>query len=377
MRWFLAILFCLAAAAAGADVIRVAVFDTSLSGRAPGMMLRALQKEDARQLQAVIDVIDHADADILVLGGLDWDSDLAAIGGLRDRLNDRGLGYAHLYSPPQSGGWDSGLDLDGDGITGGTGDALAWGRWAGADSLAVLSRFPIDLGATRDFGSNLWADSAPDLLPRHPDGGHWLSPRARAVLPLSGHGPFDIALTLPGAGPVRLLVAHVTPPAFDGPEQRNRLRHRAELRFLERYLRGARATDLAGRTSALSGNLLAVAGILNADPLDGQGDHDSISRLVAAGVQDPLPGSAGAVLDTAHQGGVNNSQAGDPRFDTADWPDRPGFPGNLRVDYVLPAATANVLASGVVWPTQGPLARAARAASHHRLVWADIEIFRK
>lgn len=374
MRLCLVLLTCLLAPAASADVIRVAVFDTSLSGRVPGMMLRALQREEAKQLEAVIDVVDHAYADILVLGGLDWDADLAAIARLRDRLNARGLGYRYLFAPPQSGGRDSGLDLDRDGRTGGAGDALAWGRWAGADSLAVLSRFPIDTDASRDFGPVLWADAAPDLLPRLPDGHHWLSPRARAALPLGGHGPFDVALTLPGAGPVRLIVAHVTPPAFDGPERRNRLRHRAELRFLSRYLQGARATDARGRTQPFAGQLLALAGILNADPADGQGDHGAVASFIAAGLQDAYPASAGAVLDAARQGGVNASQAGDPRLDTADWPDRPGFPGNLRVDYVLPGTDTTILGSGVVWPAQGALMDAVRDASSHRLVWVDIEI---
>lgn len=378
MRLLLVLILVVAALAPGAraDVIRVAVFDTSLSGRAPGMMLRALQREEDAQLEAVLTVIDHADADIIVLGGLDWDADLAAIRGLQDRLNQLGLGYEYLFAPQQSAGWDSGLDLDGDGQSGGAGDGLAWGRWAGADALAVLSRFPFDPDTSRDFGSVLWADAAPDLLPRRPDGGHWLSPRARALLPLSGHGPFDLGVSLPGAGPVRLIVAHVTPPAFDGAERRNRLRHRAELRFLARYLGGARVTDARTHTAAFEGNLLAVAGILNADPADGQGDHDAVAALVRAGVQDPKPASAGGVLNAARQAGVNAGQTGDPRFDTADWPDRRGYPGNLRVDYVLPAIHTDVLASGVVWPTQGPLAKAAKAASSHRLVWVDIEVFR-
>jgi len=47
----------------------------------------------------------------------------------------------------------------------------------------------------------------------------------------------------------------------------------------------------------------------------------------------------------------------------------------VRVDYVLPGSDLTVTAAGVVDPRAGAnptIARAAEAASDHRLVWVDI-----
>ncbi|MEL7174364.1 MAG: endonuclease/exonuclease/phosphatase family protein, partial [Pseudomonadota bacterium] len=79
------------------------------------------------------------------------------------------------------------------------------------------------------------------------------------------------------------------------------------------------------------------------------------------------------------QGAGNGRQKGPAAQDTADWRDTPG-PGNLRVDYVLPASGFEVMASGVFWPAPGepgaPLMRAGKrpASSDHRLVWVDIRL---
>ena len=61
--------------------------------------------------------------------------------------------------------------------------------------------------------------------------------------------------------------------------------------------------------------------------------------------------------------------------ETADWP--APLPGNLRVDYILPAAPLVVRDAGVLWPLDdtGPLSpEIAAIASDHRLVWVDIAL---
>ena len=100
-----------------------------------------------------------------------------------------------------------------------------------------------------------------------------------------------------------------------------------------------------------------LMGKANLDPLDGQGRHNVVRKLLAdPRLQDPTPRSAYA------RDAVNPDHIGEPALDTADWSDP--VPGNLRVDYVLPSAGLRIVGSGVVWPPQ-----AARAsASRHGLV---------
>ncbi len=114
-----------------------------------------------------------------------------------------------------------------------------------------------------------------------------------------------------------------------------------------------------------------VIGDLNLDPVDGDGRPQAYHSILTR-VQDPAPTSAGAAA--APQDGANTLHKGDPARDTAQYPAADG-PGNLRVDYVLPSKKLNVLDAGVLWPAPGdPLADPVAAASHHRLVWVDLEL---
>jgi len=79
-------------------------------------------------------------------------------------------------------------------------------------------------------------------------------------------------------------------------------------------------------------------------------------------LQDPAPRSAYGLR------AFNPDHSGDPALDTADWSDP--VPGNLRVDYVLPSAGLTIVGSGVVWPQEADRV----AASHHGLVWVDLDI---
>src|SRR5690606_12982171 len=89
------------------------------------------------------------------------------------------------------------------------------------------------------------------------------------------------------------------------------------------------------------------------------------------------PSSAGAVEAALLQGGANLTHTGDPAYDTADFAD--SAPGNLRVDYVLPSRSLQILQSGVFWPVVAdPLSRLTGSfpfpSSDHRLVWVDVKL---
>ncbi len=128
--------------------------------------------------------------------------------------------------------------------------------------------------------------------------------------------------------------------------------------------------------SPLSRRDFVLAGTANADPLDGESRSEAVQSLLAhPGVTDPRPQSLGGTEAARMDGGVNETHLGPHALDTVDWPDGTGDPGNLRVDYVLPAAHLDVVASGVLWPEEAAsLGSDVRLASRHRLVWVDLEM---
>ena len=115
-----------------------------------------------------------------------------------------------------------------------------------------------------------------------------------------------------------------------------------------------------------------VLGDLNADPNDGGSYDNAIRQLLEHPRIDSkkTPSSLGAVEAAAVQGKANLKQRGDARYDTADFSDRQV--GNLRVDYVLPAAGLKVLNSQVVWPREGEPLHEEIQCSDHRLVWLEL-----
>ncbi|MCE8457140.1 endonuclease/exonuclease/phosphatase family protein, partial [Rhodovulum sulfidophilum] len=226
---------CLAAPAL-AD-IRVASFNTDLSRKGPGLLLRDILSGKDSQVAAVLDVIAAARPDIIALQGIDYDLDGLALTALADRLRARDLDYPHLFALRPNTGLRTGLDLDGDGRVGGPGDAQGFGYFAGQDGMAILSRFPVLTDRVRDFSALVWRDLPGATLPEM-DGAPFPSAEAQAVQRLSTTGHWDVPVDL-GGSILHLLTFHASPPVFDGPEDRNGLRNRDELRLWTLYLDGA------------------------------------------------------------------------------------------------------------------------------------------
>ena len=114
-----------------------------------------------------------------------------------------------------------------------------------------------------------------------------------------------------------------------------------------------------------------ILGDANLDPLDGDGRGDAMHALLAdPHLQDPAPTSSGAFAAALLP--VNAGHRGEPGRATAVW-DKPGQPGALRVDYVLPSADLNVVGGSVFWPSPDEAdAALVDGASRHRLVWVDV-----
>jgi 3-phytase len=212
----------------------------------------------------------------------------------------------------------------------------------------------------------------------------WYSTAQLAVLPLSSKSHWDVPVRI-GRETLHLLVSHPTPPAFDGPEDRNGRRNHDEIRFWNDYLtpRNARKNgeyirDDAGLTGGFRGKTFIVMGDQNSDPVDGASISDAIRALLANPKVNAsfTPQSAGAIEASAAQGGANVQHRGEARYDTADFNDR--VAGNLRVDYLLPSKGLRVCGGGVFWPPEGDPAAALvwgnrpPPSSDHRLVWLDL-----
>lgn len=314
-------------------------------------MLRDLGRDDP-QIAATVAVILSVRPDILVLTDFDFDLDLVALGAFQARLEAAGLDIPYAFANTPNAGMATDLDLDQNGYTGEARDAQGYGRFAGDGGMAILSRWPI--GEVRDLSDILWTDLPGAVLPPMPD-------EVAAVQRLSSTAHWIVPINAPD-GAVNILAYSATPPVFDGPEDRNGLRNRDELRLWQLVLDGVYGPPPD----------FVIAGNANLDPSDGQGLRAAMADFLAdPRITDPRPESPGGLVaaDPLH--------LGDPSLDTADWPDE--RPGNLRVSYVLPAASFDVQAAGVVWPDPdqgqgqtGSLSEAVQAAGPHRLVWVEV-----
>ena len=384
IRWLFHLAALLGATIAQADTIRIASFNTSLSGREAGELRRFILSESPR-VRAVAEIIQRVRPDIILLNEFDFDpaalvafqqllqkgQDTAAVGSAEP------ITFSHSFTPPVNTGEPSGFDLNGDGVIGGAGDAYGFGYFPGQYGMAVLSRYPIV--ESRSFQGFLWMDMPDNLIPKG-----YYTPAAQRALRLSSKSHWDLTLQI-GPDQLHLLASHPTPPVFDGVEDRNGRRNFDEIRFWADYVTGAGYIyDDSGNFGGLHPKRhFVIAGDLNADPLDGESRDTAIAQLLGHSLinADVTPASQGGALAADRQKGANLSHKGNPAFDTADFgydkdnPDTDRAPGNLRVDYVLPSHTLRIKDTGVFWlmPEDSLFALAEWPTSDHRLVWIDIE----
>lgn len=311
--------------------------------------MRDVLRGDAPDVASSQAIIAKVDPDVLLLVGFDYDASGAALAAFAEGLSSIGVQYRYRLAPAPNSGIPAGRDIDGDGSESGPRDTQGYGRFRGAGGLALISRYPIDL--VEDFTTLPW-----DRLPGSQAGDEGADEGQR----LSSVGHWVARVDLPDGSVAEIGAFHATPPVFDGPEDRNGRRNHDEIRFWELYLAGTLGQRDPDTPFLLMGDA-------NLDPIDGEGRHAAIARLLDhPELQDPEPRSEGgfAAADPDH--------LGDPALDTVDWPD--SAPGNLRVSYLLPGRHWDIVATGVHWPqsrrgeTDG--------VTRHRLVWADLVLRR-
>ena len=349
---------------------RFATFNVALARDEAGALHRELE-QGLDSARAIAEIIQRVRPDVLLLNEFDYDEELVALRVfLREYLGESQNGadpihYPHLFVTPVNTGVPSGVDLDGDGRTDGPADAHGYGRHPGQYGMALLSKLPIAANHVRTFQNFRWADMPGHRGPVHP--------KQR----LSSKSHWHVPIRIADARFVHVLASHPTPPVFDGPEDRNGRRNHDEIRFWADYLTPYRSdyiVDDAGRSGGFGFGEFVILGDLNSDPRDGEAS-DSIRQLLEhSNVRDPMPFSRGGG-EAARQGLVNALHRGDPEADTSDFSEDPG-PGNLRVDYVLPSWSLDVIDSGVFWPEPGEPYADLVQHSDHRLVWVDVALRR-
>jgi endonuclease/exonuclease/phosphatase family metal-dependent hydrolase len=374
---------CLTGCGSGADStvdLRIATFNIAMGLDEPGQLGQALAGVNDPRLQQVAEILQEVRPDIVLLNEFDFDPAVDAARLFNDNYLAHGrnpINYPYHFRAPVNTGIDSSLDLDGDGKTGGPGDAWGFGRFPGQYGMLVLSRYPLDNGHSRTFRNFRWSSLPEARRPARPDGSPFHPDPVWQELRLSSKSHWDLVFDIDGRQ-LHLLAHHPTPPVFDGPEDRNGLRNFDEIRFWLHYTQPEPANYLVdddGVSGAIQpGSPFVIAGDFNADPLDGDSAANAAGQLLQASRinSDCVPVSEGAAEASRAQGGVNRGHRGDPAADTADFNDQ--YAGNLRLDYLLPSRGLNVRACGVFWPAEHESGAGLVEVSDHRLVWLDISL---
>jgi len=392
-------------AAAEAVSIRAATFNLSLNRNAPGQLAGDLRNSDVagalgapvtlarrrQQAATVAEIIKIANPDVLLLNEFDYSysgnpaQDLALfnqnfLATQRSAIPNRDANvpapasnaapqnYSYQFIAPTNTGVHSGFDLNNNGVVVSTplapgygDDAFGFGEYQGRFGMAFLSKFPILTSEVRTFQNFLWKDMPGARLPDNlatPAPADWYSPEELAVFRLSSKSHWDIPVEIDGQI-VHFLASHPTPPVFDGPEDRNGTRNADEIRFWVDYIsgNGSYIYDDNGGTGGLApGSLFVILGDQNSDPNDGDSIKSAIRQLLDSPLVNQttpcIPTAPGGTQQSALQGGLNGTHTGDPARDTADFFD--GNPGNLRADYVIPAADRpgfKCTGAGIFWPS--------------------------
>jgi 3-phytase len=378
-------------------VVRFATFNASLNRDEEGALVRDLATPDNVQARNVAEIIQRVAPDVLLINEFDYDKEGKAIDlfqknylGVPQR-GAKAITYPYHFAAEVNTGQPSGQDLDNSGEVVNTpgsrgygNDAFGFGQFPGQYGMVIYSKYPIDADHVRSFRMLNWKDVPGALLPVKEDGKPWYSEGALAVFRLSSKSHWDVPLRIDGHT-VHVLVSHPTPPAFDGPEDRNGKRNHDEIRLWADYLSGGAQgaylkTDGAANGPLVPPDAFVLMGDQNADPIDGGSVPGAIQQLLDHPKIDStfIPKSAGAAEATRLQGQANEGQKGPPEQDTADFDDR--SVGNLRVDYVLPSKGLKPVGGGVFWPASDDLLarlvvmRPEVASSDHRLVYLDVQL---
>jgi endonuclease/exonuclease/phosphatase family metal-dependent hydrolase len=370
--------------AAGPVALRVATFNLE------DVRTADLLRRDAPRLRSLAEVIQRVRPNVILLNEIAYDTqggpDVPQ--GAEPGQNARRFVEHYLTAPQAAGlepmrfrafmaptntGMPSGFDLDRSGETVAEypppspqqtqagiafgGDCWGFGTFPGQYGMALLvdARLEIREEDVRTFRLLPWDYMPGAFLPKDPESGEpWFSEEQLALVRLSSKSHWDVPVALPNGAVLHVLCSHPTPPAFDGPEMRNKRRNYDEIRFWADYLAGEPyIVDDRNRPGGLAwGEPFVILGDLNADPDEGDSFKNPIERLLLTNRH----------VDASHTPLADVAVEGLEPDDTA------GF--GLRVDYILPSRGVETSACGV-WRNAPS---GAAFPSDHFLVWADLRV---
>ena len=291
----------------------------------------------------------------------------------------RPLAYT-VYQPTTNTGLHSGFDLDNSGDQRGQyespapsdasgspprqtaadreygNDCWGFGTFPGQYGMALLVRdgFRIREEGIRTYQQFLWSSMPDALVPRDRLGNAWYSPEEWGAFRLSSKTHALIPVELEDGRIVSVLISHPTPPAFDGPEGRNKNRNHDEIRLLSGIVGDEQwVVDDAGRVGGVEpGTPFVILGDLNADSDEGSSVGDPVGKYLSYSrsqerITVPVADSAGVAA-----------------FPELDPDDTARF--GMRVDYVLPSEDFDIVGSGI------HRSSSAAGASDHFPVWVDV-----
>jgi Endonuclease/Exonuclease/phosphatase family len=187
----------------------------------------------------------------------------------------------------------------------------------------------------------------------------WFDGEELKLARLSSKSFWDVPVKMPNGRVLHLLCSHPTPPAFDGPEERNKRRNHDEIRLIADYIQAEPyLVDDANIAGGLpDGASFVILGDLNADPDEGSSKDEPITKLL---FEQPRVNSEIVPISDVPIEGLDAD-------DTARF--------KLRVDYVLPSTDLAILAAGV-WRSN-PVTRFDERRSFpsdHFPVWMDLRV---
>jgi len=353
-----------------------------------------LQNPDNPRLKKAAAVIQRLRPDILLVNEITYDGPEGqnAQRFANTFLNvSQGEGLAPIryqaFSAPTNTGLASGFDLNNDGVLVGTfptpappnpdgspppqtqaqrdygNDTWGFGTFPGQYGMALFVREGLDImrDSARTFQLLPWSHMPNALMPVDSTTGQpWYEGEEGEQFRLSSKSHWDVPVRLPHGEVLHVLASHPTPPAFDGPEQRNVRRNHDEIRFWADYLDDADyIEDDAGQAGGLPPDAsFVIMGDQNADPDEGSSYNDPIGTFLLAHSR-----INAEVAPRATPEGLDAYPDLDPD-DTAGW--------GLRVDYVLPSANLRVLDSGIERPIGADTSGV--QVSDHFPVWMDVAV---